>query len=267
MKVLKPRAALLSDFEVLMALKDMEADQIQRSQLVKAQKATTEVQESIYQDQEEWLEQVPENLRTIQYETIAFLSDVARPCAHQSEEAITGLLDALKSKGYSISDSEARRGGLGLNKSERLQIVNHSPSSVVELHTLVEELSERFYDWQIDDIVQLVQSYIPASSSAGVNAYAEGNEDAEAMAVNGLGQETAAEDEAMAANGYDHQPTAATQLGEGGDGGLAVVPGHDEELEGQDDDYEIDPAVEMDDDEFVNEGYGAVGVEDAEPED
>ncbi|KAN0063281.1 hypothetical protein ACQY0O_004445 [Thecaphora frezii] len=263
MKVLKPRAAMLSDFEVLVALKDMEAEQVSRSQAVKARKGSSQVQESIYQDQEEWLEQVPENLRTIQYETIAFLSDVARPCAHQSEEGIAGLLDALKSHGYSVTDSEARRGALGLNKSERLQIVNHAPSSVVELHTLVEELSERFYDNQVEDILNLVQTYIPSSSSH-TNAYAEGGQGAAGTMANGLGQETAL-GEAMAPNGYGHEETAATQLGEGDEHGLAVAPADDDEYQGQDDDYEVD--ADMDDDEFVNEGYGVAGVEDAEPED
>lgn len=81
MKVLKPRAALLSDYEVLKVLKDMEAEQKQRSQDAKDRK--TSISSSSHTalaepaqasapapggEDDEWMQQVPENLRTIQYE-------------------------------------------------------------------------------------------------------------------------------------------------------------------------------------------------------
>lgn len=48
-----------------------------------------------------------------------------------------------------------------LTKAERLQLVNNAPRSLVELHTLVEELGERFTESQIEELMTLVATHIP----------------------------------------------------------------------------------------------------------
>lgn len=48
-----------------------------------------------------------------------------------------------------------------LTKAERLQLVNNAPRSLVELHTLVEELGERFTESQIEELMNLVATHIP----------------------------------------------------------------------------------------------------------
>lgn len=92
-----------------------------------------------------------------------------RPCARQEAGHIQAFLQALEQKGYAPSDSKILQGVPGLTKAERLQLVNHAPMSVVELHTvclsltqLVEELGQRMSDEQIEEILQCVMTHLPA---------------------------------------------------------------------------------------------------------
>lgn len=79
MRILKARSALLSDFEVLKVLKEMEEEQKTRvktaSQKNRAKEESDMQQEdaSLAKGEEDdlWLSSVPENLRTIQYEVSA----------------------------------------------------------------------------------------------------------------------------------------------------------------------------------------------------
>ncbi|KAI3625395.1 hypothetical protein CBS9595_000756 [Malassezia furfur] len=129
MRIVKTRAALLSDYEVLQLLRDTETRQ-------------REAARSDNEDAEAWMKAVPPNVRTIQFEA-------HRPCARQEAHHISGFLKALDDKGYAPSDAKILQGTPGLTKAERLQLVNHAPMSVVELHT-------------IDDILQCVITHLPA---------------------------------------------------------------------------------------------------------
>ncbi|WFD46647.1 hypothetical protein GLX27_001284 [Malassezia furfur] len=149
MRIVKTRAALLSDYEVLQLLRDTETRQ-------------REAARPDNEDAEAWMKAVPPNVRTIQFETIASLSQAHRPCARQEAHHIHGFLKAVEEKGYAPSDAKILQGTPGLTKAERLQLVNHAPMSVVELHTLVEELGQRMSDEQIDDILQCVMTHLPA---------------------------------------------------------------------------------------------------------
>lgn len=206
----------------------------------------------------------PSLLRSPQ--TISSLSQASRPCAHQEADNIAAFLDELKARGYSITDSEAKRGALGLNRSERLQIVNHAPQSVVELHTLVEELEERFHPHQIEELISLVQTYLPVHSTTDVNAYAaEGAQD-DPAAIDDAARDATAEEPAQISQ-FTGQVEAAANLGGSDANGLAHVPEPDAEREAADLEYEEDPDVEMDEDDFVHEGLGGGGVEEADPDD
>ncbi|PWN46927.1 hypothetical protein IE53DRAFT_390933 [Violaceomyces palustris] len=167
MKVLKPRSALLSDFEVLSTLREMESEQkvkIQNAKLVYEEKLRNGQATPGTEDDEIWA-QVPENLRTVQYEAIKFLSNPSRPSSHQTPQGIVSFQEELRSRGYSATESETRKGSTALSKAERLQIVNHAPNSIVELHTLVEELSERFYHDQVEEILSIVRKHLPCDSA------------------------------------------------------------------------------------------------------
>ena len=67
---------------------------------------------------------------------------------------------------------------------------------------------------------------------------------------------------------FTGQVAAAADLGGADQEGLAHVPGADEERQAADVEYEEDPDVEMNEDDFVHEGLGGGGgVEDADPDD
>ncbi|WFC97690.1 hypothetical protein MYAM1_000409 [Malassezia yamatoensis] len=158
MRIIKARAALLSDYEVLQLLQDTQAQQ----------RSATRTGDD---EQDAWMKAVPPNVRTIQFEvsssalieTIASLSQVHRPCATQNAEKIQSFLTALTEKGYAPPDTNVLQGFPGLTKAERLQLVNHAPTSVVELHTLVEELGQRLNDEQIEDILRCVADHLPTA--------------------------------------------------------------------------------------------------------
>ena len=158
MRVLKARAALLSDFEVLQLLRDSEAEQRNEARSRKEQHVSDT--------------DVAPNFRTMQFEAITSLSQPFRACSLQKAENIRAFLDDLRTRGYVIPDERILADEPGLTKAERLQLVNHAPSSVVELHTLVEELGQRMNDDQINEIIQCVTAHlpIPDSSNADVSA-------------------------------------------------------------------------------------------------
>lgn len=76
MRILKARSALLSDFEVLKVLKEMESEQRTRGTSAPQITQIDEEDEDALrnasnpkvEDDDLWLSKVPENLRTIQYE-------------------------------------------------------------------------------------------------------------------------------------------------------------------------------------------------------
>lgn len=126
MRVIKARAALLSDFEVLQLLKDSESEQRDDARSRKESKA------DLAEDDHD----VPPNLRTIQFETISSLSQAFRPCSVQNAQHIHSFKQMLQDRGYVVPDADILEGVVGLTKAERLQLVNHAPVSVVELHTV-----------------------------------------------------------------------------------------------------------------------------------
>lgn len=101
MRILKARSALLSDFEVLKVLKEMESEQKARVHTAPkiseinddSDDALRNTATSKADDDDVWLSNVPENLRTIQYEVSSSLTretarntlrltDPAHACSH-----------------------------------------------------------------------------------------------------------------------------------------------------------------------------------------
>lgn len=115
-----------------------------------------------------------------------------------------------------------------LTKAERLQLVNNAPRSLVELHTLVEELGERFTESQIEELLTLVATHIPIPPT----------ED-EVAAGAGQSLEAGYEDggEAGAADGADgHEPGNGLFIGGAEDDSQYVYDEQAEVGEGEDDD-------------------------------
>ncbi|KAJ7800385.1 RNA polymerase Rpb4-domain-containing protein [Mycena olivaceomarginata] len=86
--------------------------------------------------------EVSENLRTVSFEAIQYLSSEYQATASQTPEAITQLVKSLEP--------------YGLTKAEKLQIVNLAPQHHIELYVIVEELEDRLAE-RMGEVISHVQ--------------------------------------------------------------------------------------------------------------
>ncbi|CAE6458458.1 unnamed protein product [Rhizoctonia solani] len=158
MEIVSKNSALLSNYEVLALLRELESNQLAKARSHLAAKKEEEgaamnghpvppVAGNPTQDE------VPQNLRTIEVELITHLKDMYPLMQRQNDTAIRTLTRSL--------------GKFALTKSEKLQIVNLAPRQLVELYVIVENLEERFADDELTEMLQLVeQSFLIAPTSA-----------------------------------------------------------------------------------------------------
>ncbi|PWN31891.1 uncharacterized protein FA14DRAFT_149963 [Meira miltonrushii] len=197
MKVKNARAAELSDFEVLQVLREM--GKRQQMAVLKKNIESTKVttMNSIKPNtgteslsiEERTMQSLPSNLRTIQYEVLECLRNVQRPCAHQSSDQIPRFMDALYAwergkpvEGVPGLNEGGEDGGIitiierekRLTKGERLMLINHAPTTEIELYPLVEEIEDRFTADQRLDILTIISAHLPLDQEA-IQAYQDRN--------------------------------------------------------------------------------------------
>ncbi|EJC98412.1 uncharacterized protein FOMMEDRAFT_96793 [Fomitiporia mediterranea MF3/22] len=150
-QIVAPRTALLSNYEVLTLLKELESEQLARQKTaIRIKKEEEERLASGMTDTNTSSlanafvqEEVSENLRTVEVEAIQYLTADFQPTNSQSPESITQLVRGLNQ--------------FDLTKAEKLQIVNLAPTEPVELYVIVEEIEDRFGD-SMEDVLQVVRS-------------------------------------------------------------------------------------------------------------
>ena len=95
--------------------------------------------------------QAKSNAATILYETLKYLEET--PAASVPDDAaVRQLLLQLKQ--------------FKLTKSEKLEIVNHLPTSLVELQLVVEESEERFTEDQMNELLNIVTAFVESFMSS-----------------------------------------------------------------------------------------------------
>lgn len=124
MEVVNECAALLSNQEVLSLLEDI--------QLGKNGRKTPNHQQ--------------QNLATVCYETVKYLEKTC--CKKQDPEIIKRFVVNLES--------------FKLTKAEKLQLLNHRPTTAVEIQLLVEESEERLTEEQTDSLLDIVAQTLPS---------------------------------------------------------------------------------------------------------
>lgn len=85
------------------------------------------------------------NLEIITRDVTSYLSK--SPVASQTVENITQAMKELSK--------------YELEKIEKLQILNSTPHSLVNLYSIVEECDQRFTEKEIEDILEIVQRHFP----------------------------------------------------------------------------------------------------------
>ncbi|KZS97193.1 hypothetical protein SISNIDRAFT_482128 [Sistotremastrum niveocremeum HHB9708] len=168
MEIVNQRSALLSNFEVLTLLREHEREQLAQAKsnfLVKKEQGSSD-DANVNQP----LEDVPENLRTIEFEAsffpdhgrnaIQYLSAEYQPIIQQTEKSVKKLVRDLSK--------------YDLTKAEKLQIVNLAPTEAVELYVIVEELEDRL-EAQMEEILSAVQTSI--GSNPSTTEFAAGNDE------------------------------------------------------------------------------------------
>ncbi|KAI0642947.1 HRDC-like protein [Trametes meyenii] len=164
MEVLNQRSALLSNYEVLALLKELENDHLART---KTAIRIKKEEEAAGLPPKQPADDISENLRTVEVEAIQYLSADYQPTAAQSEREIATLTRTL--------------GQWDLTKTEKLQIVNLAPTEAVELYVIVEELEDRFGE-KMDDILAAVKSSL-SEPAAVINGAPSDEGSAQAMQV------------------------------------------------------------------------------------
>jgi len=128
MDVVNECAALLSNYEVLNLLEDIQAGR-------SGYKTPTLQQQ---------------NLATICYETAKYLEKT--PCKTQDSKVIEHFVKQLQP--------------FNLTKAEKLQLLNHRPTTAVEIQLLVEESEERLTEEQTESLLRIIAESLPLSEDS-----------------------------------------------------------------------------------------------------
>jgi len=122
MEIVDEHAGILTNFEVLQVLKDVQASRNGYRKPNKNQQHAT-----------------------ILYSSLKYLHNT--PCTHQQPEVIKEFNEAVN--------------GFNLTKAERLQLLNQRPTTAVEIQLIVEESEERLSEQQIEELLNIVTTILP----------------------------------------------------------------------------------------------------------
>ncbi|KAG1822690.1 RNA polymerase Rpb4-domain-containing protein [Suillus subaureus] len=193
--VVNARSALLSNFEVLNLLRELDAEHIARTKTaIRVKKEGEATGKNLHDTQ---TEEISENLRTVELEAIQYLSADYQPTLHQSDTGITQLVRGLQS--------------FGLSKSEKLQIVNLAPTEPVELYVIVEELEDRLGD-RMNDLLVVVSKSLQESAPGHPNGTTAVPEDKGTLGEDAVEVYEEADQETW---GYDANAMEFDDMGEG----------------------------------------------------
>ncbi|KAF8922168.1 HRDC-like protein [Mucidula mucida] len=158
MEVVNAQSALLSNYEVLSLLRELEADHLSRTKtavrIKKEEEAAGVVSNIIPGEKHPSNVEIIQNLRTVEVEAIKYLSADYQVVHLQTDESVSKLVKTLS--------------GYDLTKAEKLQIVNLAPKSLVELYAIVEELEDRLggsMEELVAEIKSTLSSTVPVTSS------------------------------------------------------------------------------------------------------
>lgn len=92
------------------------------------------------------------SLATICFSSIKYLEKT--PCVDQNDEIVQKFLAALQP--------------FNLTKGEKLQLLNHRPTTAVEIQLIIEESEERLTEEQNEQIINLISTLLPGPEPEAV---------------------------------------------------------------------------------------------------
>ncbi|CAG8812417.1 5001_t:CDS:2, partial [Racocetra persica] len=126
--IIDKRNAMLSNYEVLALLREMDEKQREQAKIDPNVKFA-------------------ESLKTIQFEVIQNLSSQQSPSSTQTPEQIEATLTNLKR--------------YNLTKSEKLQLINLRPQSIADLELIIEDCEDRFEMDTLREMIYIIGSKLP----------------------------------------------------------------------------------------------------------
>ncbi|KZV70373.1 hypothetical protein PENSPDRAFT_685501 [Peniophora sp. CONT] len=149
MEVVNARASLLSNYEVLNLLRELESEYHAKTKTAQRIKKEDEASGAAPRAHNP-ADDISENLRTMEVEAIQYLGAEYQPTRRQSPAGVSKLVKALEP--------------YGLTKAEKLQIVNLAPTQAVELYTIVEDPDARIGE-TMEEILELVRNSLDQAAS------------------------------------------------------------------------------------------------------
>ncbi|BGP32892.1 hypothetical protein JCM10296v2_004677 [Rhodotorula toruloides] len=151
METLNERAGFLCNHEVLQILRGQRDERASRiKELQRARKNGPRKEEFGTRDEIERIQ--PQDLHTVTFEALRYLEESVHPMRRQTTASVSKLLDELEE--------------LDLTKAERLQLVNLAPTTAVELHVCIEDITERFDEAGQERLLHLVKEHLGAEDAA-----------------------------------------------------------------------------------------------------
>merc|ERR1712189_132996 len=98
-----------------------------------------------------------QRLNTVTFETINWLE--TQPAKVQTEENVKTFCEKLSQFCQENQDSDGQN--IRLSKNEVVQLINHRPTSAVEIQFLIENSEERLSEDQVESLLQLVTESLP----------------------------------------------------------------------------------------------------------
>ncbi|KZT28731.1 hypothetical protein NEOLEDRAFT_1154264 [Neolentinus lepideus HHB14362 ss-1] len=155
MEVVNPRSSLLSNYEVLNLLRELESDHLAKTKTALRIKKEEEASGKPVTGATTIEDEICENLRTVEVEAIQYLTGDFQPIAAQSDAGITKLVQNLEPYGFT--------------KAEKLQIVNLAPTEPVELYVIVEELEDRLGE-RMEEVLSHVRASLDPDAVVAVSS-------------------------------------------------------------------------------------------------
>ncbi|EDV28560.1 uncharacterized protein TRIADDRAFT_51597 [Trichoplax adhaerens] len=95
------------------------------------------------------------------YEVLAILKEKKKAIAEQTQYVPENLATVTYENEQIMKDFMLAISKFKLTKAEKLMLLNQRPTSLVELHLIIEETEERFSEEESNELLQIIDDILP----------------------------------------------------------------------------------------------------------